>query len=124
MNDQTLTFLADESCDFAFVKVLRQNNYDIKAVVEVMPGVSDLKVLDSAFTEKRILLTEDKDFGEWIFAQKSATSGIILFRYNLEARYPDEKLSFYKKCTLDFTSDKMQQIEEMREWLLLLINKP
>ena len=43
--------------------------------------------------------------------------------YNLEARYPDEKLSFYKKCTLDFTSAKMQQIEEMREWLLLLINK-
>ena len=51
-----------------------------------MPGVSDLKVLESGFEEKRILLTEDKDFGEWIFAQKSATSGIILFRYPVEAR--------------------------------------
>ena len=86
MNDQTLTFLADESCDFAFVKVLRQNNYDIKAVVEVMPGVSDLKVLDSAFTEKRILLTEDKDFGEWVFAQKRPTNGVILMRYPVETR--------------------------------------
>ena len=44
--------------------------------------------------------------------------------YNLEARYPDEKMSFYKKCTLDFTRDKLQQIEEMRKWLLSLINKP
>jgi HEPN domain-containing protein len=41
--------------------------------------------------------------------------------YNLEVRYPDEKMSFYKKCTLDFTKNKLQQIEEMREWLLRLI---
>ena len=44
-----LKFLADESCDFAFVRALRQNGYDVKAVVEVMPGVSDLKVLELGF---------------------------------------------------------------------------
>ncbi|MCD4755662.1 MAG: DUF5615 family PIN-like protein [Deltaproteobacteria bacterium] len=64
MNDQPLIFLADESCDFAFVRVLRQVGYDVTAIVEFMSGASDLKVLESAFEERRILLTEDKDFGE------------------------------------------------------------
>jgi len=86
LNEQALKFLADESCDFAFVRVLRQNEYDVKAIVEVMPGASDLKVLESGFEEKRVLLTEDKDFGEWIFAQKNATSGVILLRYPIETR--------------------------------------
>ena len=86
MIDQALKFLADESCDFAFVRVLRQNGYDVKAIVENMPGVSDLRVLESGFEERRVLLTEDKDFGEWIFAQKSATAGVILLRYPIETR--------------------------------------
>ena len=28
----------------------------------------------------------------------------IVTDFNLEARYPDEKFTFYKKCTKDFTS--------------------
>ena len=88
MNDRPLRFLADESCDFAFVRALRQVGYDVTAVVEFMSGAPDLKVLESAFEEGRILLTEDKDFGEWVFAHKRATAGILLVRYpaNLRAQ--------------------------------------
>ncbi len=38
--------------------------------------------------------------------------------FNLEARYPDEKFSFYKRCTKDFTAHYLSRIKEMREWLL------
>ena len=38
--------------------------------------------------------------------------------YNLEARYPDDKFSFFKRCTKEFTSNKIKQIEEIRKWLL------
>ena len=38
--------------------------------------------------------------------------------YNIEARYPDDKLSFYKKCTKVFTKNKLDQIKGVREWLL------
>lgn len=38
--------------------------------------------------------------------------------FNLEARYPDHKLSFIKKCTVEFTKIKMAQIEEIKIWLL------
>ncbi len=96
MNEQALKFLADESCDFAFVRVLRQNEYDVKAIVEVMPGASDLKVLESGFEEKRVLLTEDKDFDEfnhrqthlqscfyWITKQNDARGGVFLSKDSL-----------------------------------------
>jgi len=86
LNDQPLIFLADESCDFAFVRVLRQVGYDVTAIVEFMSGASDLKVLELAFEERRILLTEDKDFGEWVFARKRATAGILLVRYPANMR--------------------------------------
>jgi len=42
----------------------------------------------------------------------------IVTDFNLEARYPDEKFTFYKKCTKDFTSHYLKQIEEMKAWLL------
>lgn len=42
----------------------------------------------------------------------------IITDFNLEARYPDEKFSFYKKCTREFTKTYMQKIEELRQWLL------
>ena len=37
--------------------------------------------------------------------------------FNLEARYPDEKFSFKKKCTKDFTEEYLKTIEEIKEWL-------
>ncbi|HEX9972896.1 MAG TPA: HEPN domain-containing protein [bacterium] len=42
----------------------------------------------------------------------------IVTDFNLEARYPDERFLFYKKCTRKFTNKKLQKIQELREWLL------
>ncbi len=38
--------------------------------------------------------------------------------FNLEARYPDDKFSFLKKCTIVFTKNKLKQIRILRKWLL------
>ncbi len=37
--------------------------------------------------------------------------------FNMEARYPDEKFSFKKRCTKDFTEGYLAKIKEMKEWL-------
>lgn len=37
--------------------------------------------------------------------------------FNLEARYPDEKFSFRKRCTREFTIQYLNHIKEMKEWL-------
>jgi HEPN domain-containing protein len=38
--------------------------------------------------------------------------------FNLEARYPDQKLLFYKLCTKEFTGVNFNTIKEMYSWLL------
>ena len=37
--------------------------------------------------------------------------------FNMEARYPDDKLSFYKICSEDFTKENLDIIKEMYYWL-------
>ncbi len=73
-------FLADESVDFRIVKSLRESNYEIQAVIELDPGLSDEDVLKMANELEAILITEDKDFGELTFRLKKPNKGIILIR--------------------------------------------
>lgn len=42
---------------------------------------------------------------------------IRITRFNLEARYPDEKRTFRKKCTEEFTRNELAVIEEVYKWL-------
>ena len=37
--------------------------------------------------------------------------------FNINARYPDLKQEFYKKCTKDFATENIKKIEEVRVWL-------
>ena len=37
--------------------------------------------------------------------------------FHIEARYPDEKKDFYKKCTEEFTQEKFSGIESVYKWL-------
>lgn len=37
--------------------------------------------------------------------------------FNLEARYPDERFSFRKRCTRRFTEAQMKNIRELKRWL-------
>ena len=86
LSEKMLRFFADESCDFAIVRGLRSIGFDVRAVVEDMPGKPDPEILKTAVSENRILLIEDKDFGEWVFAHKSATAGVVLIRYPSSVR--------------------------------------
>lgn len=42
---------------------------------------------------------------------------IKITTFNLESRYPDEKRSFRKKCTDEFTRKELDQIEDVFRWL-------
>jgi hypothetical protein len=41
--------------------------------------------------------------------------------FNIEARYPEEKLKFYKLCTEEFCLENVIKIKEMFSWLKSLI---
>jgi len=97
-------FLADESCDFAVVRALRAAGYDVKAVAEVALGAADDVVADLALHERRVLLTEDKDFGQLVFAAARPTSGVIFIRYPTSAR------SVLPQVILDLVKTQQEQL--------------
>ncbi|MBI5471221.1 MAG: DUF5615 family PIN-like protein [Ignavibacteriae bacterium] len=76
-----LRFLADESCDFAVVRALREDGYDVLAVSEIMRRSDDRELILSADDEGRVLLTEDKDFGWWVYVSSENSPGVILIRF-------------------------------------------
>jgi predicted nuclease of predicted toxin-antitoxin system len=86
MSATSLRFLADENCDFAVVCALRDVGHDVVAVSEYTQRSRDDELIAQAHSEKRILLTEDKDFGWLVFVSHADTFGVILFRFPGNAR--------------------------------------
>ena len=81
-----MRLVADENCDFSVVIDLRLAGYDVVSIAERMAGADDDAVIDFARSERRLLLTEDKDFGQLVFAAAKQNSGVILIRYPASAR--------------------------------------
>ena len=49
-------------------------------VAEAAAGLSDTDVIALALREKRLLLTEDKDFGDLVFRRERTVPGVVLMR--------------------------------------------
>jgi predicted nuclease of predicted toxin-antitoxin system len=71
-------YLADECCDASVVRGLAFDDHDLVWVAETSPGADDETVLRYAFEQDRILLTEDKDFGELVVRLGLDAHGILL----------------------------------------------
>jgi predicted nuclease of predicted toxin-antitoxin system len=75
-----MRFLADEGVDAALVSAIRSEGHDVRWMAEDLAGVTDDVVLDAAARDARILITEDKDFGELVFRQRLHHRGVVLVR--------------------------------------------
>lgn len=75
-----LKFVADVNLEKPIVDWLLQSGYDVKWIPDYDRTMTDEKLLQFATSEGRILVTNDKDFGEMTFRQKKLSTGIILFR--------------------------------------------
>lgn len=82
-----LKFLADECCDAQLISSLRGAGYDVVYALESYRGKDDTQILNAAYSEGRLLLTEDKDFGELCYRLRKPTIGIILLRISVEERH-------------------------------------
>jgi predicted nuclease of predicted toxin-antitoxin system len=81
-----MRILVDESCDFGVVRMLRAVGHDVEAICEEAPSSRDADVLDRAFRDGRVLLTEDKDFGELAGLRPANSARIVLIRIPAAAR--------------------------------------
>ena len=82
-----MRFLADECVDAALVEKLRAVGHDVRTVQETALASDDTAVIALAAREDRILLTEDKDFGELCFRQRMSVPGVVLLRIGPHFRH-------------------------------------
>ena len=75
-----MRFLADECFDARLARFLSAAGHDVAVVARDARSANDETVLARAEAESRILLTEDKDFGELAIRQRRAAAGIVLLR--------------------------------------------
>lgn len=81
-----MRFLADECCDTALVNALRDDGHDVLYAVESLRGGTDDDLLARALSESRVVLTEDKDFGELVYRLRRPAYGIVLLRFDVADR--------------------------------------
>ena len=72
--------VADESVDYRIVVQLRKTGLSVYSIAEQQPSIKDENVLNIAFDNKALLLTEDKDFGELVFRLQLPHHGVLLIR--------------------------------------------
>jgi predicted nuclease of predicted toxin-antitoxin system len=75
-----LRLLADENIARDMVTWLRNQGCDVLHAAESQVREVDSVLLRTAETEGRLLLTEDKDFGELVFRDGLNSHGIVLLR--------------------------------------------
>lgn len=80
-----MRFLLDESADYPLAIHLGAQGHDVTAIAHEYPqSLRDQEVLAIAVEEQRILITNDRDFGELIFRRRLPHTGVILFRLHAE----------------------------------------
>lgn len=88
MNDFTPTwdaaflvrFLVDECTGPGVARWLRELGYDAVSVFDEARGIDDAEVLAWAFRERRVLISNDKDFGDRVFRDAREHCGVLLLR--------------------------------------------
>ena len=76
-----MRFLLDESADFRLALHLRAAGHDVTAIGHDYPSsLDDPEVLAIAHRERRILITDDRDFGELVFERRHSHAGVIFLR--------------------------------------------
>ena len=78
-----MNFLIDENVGESVVQYLIEKGHDIVRARE-LPFREDSSLVNYAFEENRIIVTNDKDFGFLIYRQMLPSRGVILFRFTQE----------------------------------------
>ena len=75
-----MRFLVDECTGPIVADWLRKQGHDVFSIYDEERGMNDDNVIKKAFEENRILITNDKDFGEKVYREGHPHNGIIFLR--------------------------------------------
>lgn len=100
-----MKFLLDESAEVQIAQFLESLGHDVKVVHKDYPiGIDDTQILSMAHSEQRIVITNDRDFGELVFKRKHPHSRVIYFRFPLDSGAV-EKINALKILLSTHTND-------------------
>lgn len=74
--------LADENIDHGLIDRIRKAGFEVYSIYELMRGASDESIIELSRNPPRIILTEDKDFGEWVYAHHIQNISVLFLRYH------------------------------------------
>ncbi|MBI3272850.1 MAG: DUF5615 family PIN-like protein [Planctomycetes bacterium] len=72
-----MRFLLDRCVGGRLAEWLRAQGHDVLESRERGPDPGDAEILRGAFSEGRVLVTNDKDFGQLVFVEKLAHAGLV-----------------------------------------------
>ncbi len=75
-----MRFLVDECTGPAVSEWLRNQNHQVFSIFEDARGMTDDDIIQKAYDENWVLITNDKDFGEKVYRDGRLHNGIILLR--------------------------------------------
>jgi len=101
---KAIKLVADVNVEKAIIDYLTKNKYDVKWIPDYDCEILDEELLNLANTQRRILITNDKDFGELTFLQKRISTGIILLR--IRGQKAQDKVKLLDKLLQKY-SDKL-----------------
>ncbi len=73
-----MRFLVDECTGPSVATWLQDNGHEVFSVYEDARGVEDDTILQKAFEENWVLITNDKDFGDKVYRNGRLHKGVIL----------------------------------------------
>ena len=102
-----MNFLIDANVRRSIGRILQSHGHDVRFLMGTTEhGLPDEQVLTLAYKEKRILITNDKDFGELVVHKHLKHSGVVLFRLDLDtAQNYHSRLEFLLKNYSDYLMD-------------------
>jgi predicted nuclease of predicted toxin-antitoxin system len=110
-----MRFLVDECTGPAVAVWLRTEGHNVFSVYEEQRGIDDETVIQKAFAEERILVTNDKDFGEKVYREKYPHHGVIFMRLDDErASVKIETLRQLLTAYADQLADQFVVVTETR----------
>src|SRR5512147_2011843 len=76
-----MNFLLDQSTDARLIPWLTKRGHNARRIGrDYPPGLPDEQVLAIAQRESRVLITDDRDFGELVFRHRQPHTGVIYLR--------------------------------------------
>jgi predicted nuclease of predicted toxin-antitoxin system len=108
-----MRFPVDERTGPAVARWPRSQGHDVFSAYGQARGLGDDAIIALAWEDRRILVTNDKDFGDRIFREGHSHRGVILLR--LENERSQAKIAVLQRLMLAFSERLSEQFVVVSE---------